>query len=173
MKRHYVFAGAVALQCLILAAMGAKPALSVRRDPRVTLTVIPVDPMDLFRGEYVRLGYDISRLDTTRLNRFVVPQKDGDFFLRLENRNGAWVPTDLQATVGKRERGAVWLRGRCTSPGDTITAGYGIEQFFVPQGRGREIEDAIRGGTVQAEFAVAEDGKATLTALIVNGKRME
>ncbi|MBI2923528.1 MAG: GDYXXLXY domain-containing protein [Planctomycetes bacterium] len=173
MKRHYAFAGAVALQCVILAAMGARPALSVSRDTRVTLPVVPVDPMDLFRGEYVRLGYDISRLDTTQLNRTLAPQQDRPFFLRLENRNGAWVPTDLQASVGKAEPGAVWLRGRCTSPGDTLTATYGIEQFFVQQGRGREIEDAIRGGTVQAEFAVAEDGTATLTALIVNGKRME
>ena len=28
----------------------------------ITLPIVPVDPRDLFRGEYVRLGYDIGRV---------------------------------------------------------------------------------------------------------------
>jgi hypothetical protein len=42
---------------------------------------------------------------------------------------------------------------------------YGIESYFVQEGRGKEIEDAIRKGQVSAEVSVTEDGTAVLKGL--------
>ena len=174
MKRHLLFTAAVALQCVILVGMGAKRAIDVKRGTRVTLAVVPVDPMDLFRGEYVRLSYPISNLETRDLRLDVAPREGEAFYLCLEERRGVWVPVAIAGSPGIPPPRRVWLRGTCTGfSGTRLHATYGIEKFFVEQGRGRQIEQAVRRGTVQAEFAVAEDGTATLTALIMDGKRIE
>ena len=34
----------------------------------ITLPIVPVDPRDLFRGEYVRLGYDIGSVPARLLD---------------------------------------------------------------------------------------------------------
>ncbi len=47
---------------------------------------------------------------------------------------------------------------------------YGIESFFVQEGRGREIESGRAGRDVRAEAVLRSDGKAMLSALWVDGK---
>ena len=47
---------------------------------------------------------------------------------------------------------------------------YGIESFFVQEGRGREIESGGAGRDLKVEAVLRSDGKAMLTALWVDGK---
>ena len=44
----------------VLAAMVVDRTLLLKNGREITLPIVPVDPRDIFRGEYVRLGYDIS-----------------------------------------------------------------------------------------------------------------
>lgn len=170
MKRHLFFAAAVVAQVAVLAGMGIPHARDVRDGKRVTLAVVPVDPDDLFRGEYVRLSYDISRP--------IIPNWEGpaagageEVWVRLEPKGDAWAATLSGASKGPDKPGAVWLRGRREQRSGRPV--YGLEEFFVRQGRGPEIERAVRTHKVLAEFAVAADGTGTLTALIVNRERIE
>jgi uncharacterized membrane-anchored protein len=170
MKRHLFFAAAVAAQVAVLAAMGIPRARDVRDGIRVTLPVVPVDPDDLFRGEYVRLGYDISRRDLP--NWEGPPAVAGqEVWVRLEPKGASWAATLSRASRGADKPGAVWLRGR--REGSQLRPVYGLEEFYVRQGRGPGIERAVRSHAIYAEFAVAADGTGTLTALIVNGERIE
>lgn len=175
MKRHLFFATAVAAQVAVLGAMAIPRALDVRSGTRVTLSVVPVDPMDLFRGEYVRLSYGISRIDAgSGIWEGPPPVPGGDVWVLLEQRDREWVPVEASSTRGKPLRSCMWLRGKCSSVyGLQVSVHYGLEEFFVHQGKGPQIESSLRQHNVFAEFAVAADGTGTLTALVVNGERIE
>ena len=174
MKRPILFAAAVAVQVAVLASMTLSHSRDVREGTRVTLHVVPIDPEDLFRGQYVQLGYDHSRLDLTKMWEGPRPVDGGEIWLRLEPRGAAWTTTAARSTRGEPLPGAVWMRGHCGYlNGNTALTRLGIEQFFVREGRGPQIEGAVRSGAVFAEVAVGADGNPTLAALIVNGERIE
>lgn len=174
MKRPLFFAAAVAAQVAVLASMTRSHSSAVRDGTRVTLRVVPVDPEDLFRGQYVQLGYDLSRLDLTTMWEGPRPVEGGAIWVRLEPRGAEWVAAGARSTRGEPKPGAVWMRGECERLyGNSAVTRFGIEQFFVREGRGPEIERAVREHDVFAEISVSEDGTAVLAALIVNGVRME
>ena len=47
-------------QTAVLAGMVADRVRLLKSGREITLPIVPVDPRDFFRGEYVRLGYDIG-----------------------------------------------------------------------------------------------------------------
>jgi uncharacterized membrane-anchored protein len=47
---------------------------------------------------------------------------------------------------------------------------YGIESYFVPQGEGREIEQARNQGKVSVVAAVTPSGRAAIKRLLIDGK---
>src|SRR5581483_692780 len=51
----------------VLAYMVADRVTLLRSGRTITLPIIPVDPRDLFRGEYVRLGYAVSTVPLRQL----------------------------------------------------------------------------------------------------------
>src|SRR5437867_3948101 len=53
----------VVAQVAILAGMIVLDGLPLVLGERVKLKVVPVDPRDFFRGDYVVLSYDFSRFD--------------------------------------------------------------------------------------------------------------
>ncbi|MDZ4868888.1 MAG: GDYXXLXY domain-containing protein, partial [Alphaproteobacteria bacterium] len=57
----------VGLQTALLAYMILDRQAVLSASRTVTLKVAPVDPRDIFRGDYVILTYEISRLDPTKI----------------------------------------------------------------------------------------------------------
>lgn len=151
---------------------------------QIDLTVVPVDPRDFFRGDYVTLRYDISTLQSQ-----IVADKvsRGDAIqVRLIRKDGVWQPA-AAAKSGLKGSGPdeVVIAGRVTyvqsetgvGPGDVsvvyVSVVYGIEKFFVPEGTGREIEDNVRQKAVIAHVAVDAKGVAALKGLTVSGQRYD
>src|SRR5690606_35209140 len=56
--------GAFLLQTALVAWLIVDRALLIKNGREVRLAVVPVDPRDLLRGDYVILSYPISRLQT-------------------------------------------------------------------------------------------------------------
>ncbi|MBA2400538.1 MAG: GDYXXLXY domain-containing protein, partial [Bradyrhizobium sp.] len=54
---------AASLLCGLILAMVFQRAAILRDGKEVRLEVVPVDPRDLFRGDYVVLGYRIGTVD--------------------------------------------------------------------------------------------------------------
>ena len=50
------------LQTGALAVMVVERWWLIKSGREITLPIVPVDPRDLFRGEYVELGYDIGQV---------------------------------------------------------------------------------------------------------------
>jgi uncharacterized membrane-anchored protein len=138
----------------------------------VTLKVKPVDPSDMFRGDYVILSYDISEIFTGNLGgekQFIVGRPA---YVTLEQKDGAWAPVAVNAAMPAHAPNQVVLRGDVTnayatetSAPQTLRLTYGIESFFVPQGQGKAIEDERQKGDLDADIAVTAEGRAAIKSL--------
>jgi uncharacterized membrane-anchored protein len=153
---------------------------AVLRDGReITLKVEPVDPRDLLRGDYVRLGYGtISSLPTNQITNIGPDQfssADSWLYVRLrKGTDGYWqlvsatFDAPLATAPGPDEvdiRGHVdegWNLGANTS----IGVNYGLERFYLPEGEGLELEKDMRIRPLGVRAAVGSDGTAQIKALL-------
>lgn len=154
---------AVALQILILAVIAALPQWTLARGTVVRLETAPLDPRDLFRGDYVTLTYKISTLHPKELGATEAFRQGQIVYVGLEPRGRYWEPVSL----GSRRPDGVSLRGRIgySFEKDSVTVLYGIETYFVPEGRGRTIEGTRQPLTV--EVAVGRNGMGVIRRLYV------
>jgi uncharacterized membrane-anchored protein len=147
----------------------------------VVLDVIPVDPRSLFRGDYVILGYDISR---HKLEPGATEPKRNDYYyVTLRKGEGdKWVPvagsTEKPKDVKSDEvviRGRVeyvFQPGNNEPPGKVVNLHYGIESFFVPEGTGRELEKMVGEKKISAVIAIDSSGTAAIKGLMAEGQRV-
>jgi len=148
----------------------------------VLLDVVPVDPRSLFRGDYVVLGYDISRFKLPA--GMAAPERNAPFYITLRKGAGdTW-----QAVAGSAETPAqvqpdeAVIKGRVDyvalppsgqkQEATVIGLHYGIESFFVPEGSGRELETMVGDKKISALIAIGSGGEAAIKGLISEGKRV-
>ncbi len=144
-------------------------AAILRDGAEVVLKTEPVDPRDLLRGRYVRLGYEISSL---RLNLLPDGQRadalaaDTVHVHLVQQADGLW--TADRADLVSGDGNGVWITGEITYrlSDDLISVEYGIERFYAPEYLAPEIERNMRDGEItQTVVAVAADGVAQIKAL--------
>ena len=164
----------------VLAGMVIDRARLIKTGREITLPIVPVDPRDLFRGQYVRLGYDISRV-AARLTEGSLPAPNAAFFVTLEEQaSGVWVPIKLtQSMPQESSPNRIVLKGRtqggrllegANAPNGANFVRYGIESYFVPEGQGKRLEALAREKRMAALIAVDARGNAAIKALIIDGK---
>lgn len=166
-------------QAGVLAYMVADRESLLASGREITLDVRPVDPRSLFRGDYVILGYDISRLSRSLFE--AEPRVGESVYVRLVRDGTGWkaagVNRKLTAAKGDGEvvlAGHVrHVPGTAPIPEAQVSITYGIESFFVPEGTGKAIEQEIRPGKVLAHLSVAKDGRVAIKALTVDGQRIQ
>ncbi len=160
-----VFIVFVVVQVLVVVGMATGRELTLRGDQDVTLQARPVDPRDLFRGDYVVLDYEIATIEMDRVERLNLEPGDA-VFVGLVPRGDTWV-------AGRVERQTFdgvddVIRGTVVRSGtETVRVEYGIEQYFVPEGRGRVVEGA---SDVDVVVAIDDKGGAVIRHLIVDGE---
>lgn len=166
---------AIALvQIGILSWMIVGRAMILRSGQEVVLEVQPVDPRDLLRGDYVRLGYNISSVPAelfAKDNAAADPDERTVFVRLRPGADGIWqvVAASYGAPpAGGPGAGEVDMRGTADYGRGTgvasIGVDYGIERFYLPEGQGRPIEDAMRERKFRMKVAVAGDGTAQIKA---------
>jgi uncharacterized membrane-anchored protein len=162
----------VALQTAALAYMIYDRISVFSSSTVVTLKVKPVDPSDMFRGDYVILTYDISMIATNDLPGDDKYVQGGFAYVTLEERDGAWTPTAVNSSMPAQAPGAVVIRGQVDgvmhnsgNEPPQLRLTYGIESFFVPQGQGKPIEDERQKGELTADIAVDAQGRGALRSL--------
>jgi len=167
----------VALQTIALGWMIIDRQMMLDSSQVVTLKVVPIDPRDLFRGDYVVLNYDISRLDASKLGGTDTVAPGNTIFVRLEKSESTWTAVALSLAHEQPSDRAVSLKAQILgvdAPGaegsQFITLSFGIESYFVPQGTGLAIEDAARKGTITIDAAVDTQGRAAIKAIRQDGK---
>ncbi|MES0196772.1 GDYXXLXY domain-containing protein [Mesorhizobium sp. M0011] len=184
-KRLVISALVLALvQIGFLSWIIAGRAAILRNGKEVLLKIEPVDPRDLLRGDYIILGYEISRVPVKMIAN-IPPDKfssdDTSIVVRLKKgSDGYWQPTT--AWFGKAPTPAAadeadilghiaegWdLRGE----GMTIAPDYGIERFYLPEGEGMAIQNDMRVRPFGIRLALAGDGTAQIKALVDGDKTL-
>lgn len=169
-----------ALQIGFLAALVEGRASILRDGREVLLKVEPVDPRDLLRGDYVRLGYAISSLDRALITgQGADLARDADIMVRLaRGEDGLWQavgarPAAAPAVVD--DAGTVEIAGRVEGDpagSETLRVLYGIERFYLPEGQGLAIERDLSVRPFRMLVAVGEDGSAQIKAFFDGDERL-
>jgi uncharacterized membrane-anchored protein len=169
MKRALIATG-----CLWLVILGGAVGIhefTLRTGQTVLLKTQPVDPRDLFRGDYVILSYEISTLDLGTLGAGqITPTQGKDVYVTLRPEGQYHSARGIHAQ--RPSDGGVFLKGRVRSiSGHMVRVEYGIESYFVPEGEGLVLEDAA-GGSLEVSAAVDRFGNAAIKALLLDGKEV-
>ncbi len=232
----------VLLQAVLLIGIIVYRQHWVATGEKIFLKTAPVDPRDIFRGDYVSLRYDISALDLDELGVkesfkdnekvYVILEKNPDHTssarsvsrtLPMRNKfiqgrvqyemvSSKWeveLKDDSEnlhhlsprwfGNVKKGERGTFCLdergnvinfykddaeyRPKCGGQSVTgileaiketrtriLNVEYGIESYFVEEGKGREVESGRGTRELRVEVSLRKDGKGIITALLMDGK---
>jgi uncharacterized membrane-anchored protein len=170
------WAGAMLSAVLLTAGLGwmvVDRVQLLRAGREIVLPVRPVDPRDLFKGDFARMGYDISRVDPKLMPKMPPGARRPVVYVTLEqDAGGAWKPVAVarELPTGLAANQVV-LRGRAwRGSGNQIA--YGLERYFVPEGQGGRIEDMARKSQLSAVVAVRPNGDAAIKGLVIEGKRV-
>lgn len=163
------------LQLLILAGMFVKAFYPLAIGKDVVLKVIPVDPRDIFRGDYAALNYNMGSLlldsipnDLDRNARY---QYGDQVYVTLEQKGRFYEPT------------GVW--GKHPEQAETVILGiveyydhynhqlslrYGIETFFANPEKAKMLEDLVSwrnadSVTVYVKVSVTSGGAARIRSI--------
>lgn len=153
------------LWILLLAGFLGYKGYTARTGTEILLKVLPVDPRDMFRGDYVALRFEPNVMPQSKLiGSFNTITSGTTMYVSLKIDNGIAAPTTMQ--IRKPGEG-LFLRGTVQGVDvQTIKLEYGIESFFVPEDKGRPIE---RSRDVYAKVAVDGSGRAVIKSLLVDG----
>ncbi|MBN2374339.1 GDYXXLXY domain-containing protein [bacterium] len=166
--KNMLIIGAVLVQLIALASMCLQREAVLATGNTVYIRTEPVDPRDMFRGDYVQLQYEISSIPID-----MVPEQDREEMQKRHSRVYLAFTTDrrsiiqpLHLSLKKPEQG-LFIRGLIereyfisdltSQDHSTIDVRYGIEKYFMQQGKALEIETGKRfeGVMIPLEMEVA------------------
>ncbi|MBC7101743.1 MAG: GDYXXLXY domain-containing protein [Parvibaculum sp.] len=175
-------------QTLFLGAMVFDRVSLLRSENVVTLRTAPVDPRDIFRGDYVILNYDIARIRLADVDGDDDFGYDDGIFVELAPNGETWDAVAIWRKNREPQEGHLIIRGQvnsivgetrptgiperdaipCPNCG-TVGVGYGIESYFVPEGEGRELENIRNDGKLTVDVALGKDGTPAIKQLRIDG----
>ncbi len=160
------------LQVAALGFMAGEREWVVRTGRTVFVRTAPVDPRDVMRGDYVRLNYEMSRVPRTLCRGALAgtnapgetTPRDLKVYALLHEDEGV---AELTALSDERPREGLFIRGRTDRSWDGhVSVRYGLEAYFMEQGKGQELEQGRQREGIQVplemEVAVGSGGLAVL-----------
>jgi uncharacterized membrane-anchored protein len=178
-RKTLIALAAVALvQTAVLAWMVIDRVILLRSGREIVLPIVPVDPRDLFRGEYVRLDYPIGRVRLATADGPPVKRNDTLYVGLEKTGEDDWRPVKVARTLPRQDDpNRVVLKARSLWNAPAVhpawldaTVRYGIESYFVPQGEGPKLEAMARDRKLAVLVAVDGSGNAAIKGLIIDGK---
>lgn len=148
----------------------------------IVLKTVPVDPRDIFRGEYVILRYEISDIDTYDYG-YYYSNYEGDnsdygkgdtVYVTLSEPFSGQGPLKYNTVSKIKPSGYAqpFIKGTVTEVVKDEEYGrvlleveYGIESYFVEEGTGKAIEQQARRGDLRVKVVLDKDGNATIKSL--------
>jgi uncharacterized membrane-anchored protein len=167
----------VVAQLAVLAYMGAEREWLLRTGKTVLIRTAPIDPQDPMRGDYVRFNYDIATVPKKLCRDDVLTWFGAQNFsyprTQLDRRVYATIKLDrsgvaeLVSLSDRVPTEGMFLRARVESVSTSaVRIRFGVEAFFMQQGKAREFENLVRGEKqgvpLNIEVAVNSRGLATI-----------
>ena len=177
---------AIVLLCGLILALVESRASILRSGTEIRLATAPLDPRDLFRGDYVILSYRISTLEPAKLDGDRSFERNQTVFVRVApGADGLAEAKGVYLSRPPAPAGGVVLEGKvvstaacavnpngdqdCNAGRSAIRVEYGLESYFVPEGTGRAIETTERK-RLEIVAAVSSSGQAAIKRLLIDGK---
>ena len=176
---------AALLLCGLILAMVYPRAQILRNGQEVRLEIVPVDPRDLFRGDYVVLDYRISSIDLPKDATSTFRRGQKVFVTLRPNENGMARAVAISAERPAVSGADIAIQGTVTAPSvcafnasgirdcksgnRAVFVKYGLERYFVPQGEGKTIETTEKA-RLEIVAAVAASGQSAIKRLLIDGK---
>lgn len=173
----------VTLQVLVITGIILYKSAILTGGTPVMLAIEPVDPRDWLRGDYATFAFDISSVGNNYFNYPAINNGDQVYvpLINSYSSNDTWyVGYGISKT--KPTKG-VFIKGTVASGGTDsatlpppaygftsrqIQINYGIEQYFVPEGVGRNLGFGNERAT--AKVYVDENGNAVIKQIYINGR---
>ena len=175
MKRFSKYLLAMLLPLTVLMVRPITPAAVLMFGQEIRLSTEPVDPRDIFRGDYVTLRFSIEDAGKSLLSEQDRNSLSGMFRYPVNDFGAPSVY--LYVTLEPDEKGICQATGMFLAPpeaGIYLRARYYYEneldygdylrRYYVRENTGRELEDAARRGELTAVAKVWR-GRAVLTSL--------
>jgi uncharacterized membrane-anchored protein len=170
---------ALGVQLLLLASVPAKAIYTLHHGTTVFLQTAPVDPVDLLRGYYQTLGYEISSLNTlaklpgSELKRSLPNGQEVFVTLALPTGGKAQAAQPITASLkypSSLLANTVVLRGIV----DRAQVKYDLEQFYMPEQQqakvNQDIDRARQAKSLLMETKIDQGGRAIPVAIWVGDK---
>jgi uncharacterized membrane-anchored protein len=131
---------------------------------QLELRLAPVDPTDLLAGEYMTLRYEISALDEN-LPRDAAFFAGERIYVRLSDDQVAEPLGYAHKPIEGR-----FIAGWVVERWDAQEIDYGIEQYYIPEGAGRNV---WINGSWTASVAIDRSGNARIIELLREGSPVD
>lgn len=170
---------------LVLLALVEQRARILRGGTEIRLRSVPVDPRDLFRGDYVVLSYPISTVETDAAGKAEFERGERVYVSLGRDEQGFAKATGVSRDWPKASDGVVVIAGRvtansacatmadgsfdCSGRRNRLRIAYGLESYFVLQGEGKAIETTDKA-RIEVVAAVSSSGEAAIKRLLIDGK---
>ena len=196
--RKWIVAGiaAAALQTTAIGWIVWDRISLLKTGREIVLPIIPVDPRSLFRGDYVILDYPVTAVAASLMSPAMKASRPAVFYVTLKKTDGGWEPVAFSEKPQASDANQIALKARmrygwsessrrrpvaATAPGPgTVTpitppelvlnVRYGIESYFVPEGKGLALEALAREKKLAAVIAVDARGNSAIKGLMIDGK---
>ena len=162
MKLKLIFAAAV-FQILAVIAMLAYAYAPIYFGKDILIRTTVYDPRDMFRGDYVRLSYGfagIYELDKRGLSKRRQLHGTEIYAVLKQDKDGRY---KFDRYSLERPNGGMFLAGRV----DYNTAKFGIEAFFMPPKKARQMERDMMEFNATAVISVMDNGKARIKDIVI------
>lgn len=128
----------------------------------IVLETQPIDPRSLFRGNFVRLNFEINSITDDNPVLKTTIKKGAAAYVQLSEDQGIWHPTGISAD--KPDSGD-FIRGRVRHiNGNKYDFEYGIEAFFMPKDKALDLQNRVRS-YAQFDVYIAPSGKSRVNSV--------
>lgn len=137
----------------------------------VLLRMRPVDPRDVFRGDYMTINYEISDLGGIPRGNETALQAGETAFTTL-SLTAEKVATATQVARVRPPAGVLYLRGTVNEWKQIV---YGIESYFIPEKTGSDLSRKLWKDPAHTYVRVSVDkeGRGIVRGFVVNGVNVE
>ncbi len=167
---------AVVLQVIIIAGMIIVKLITLADGGEILIHLLPVDPRDPLRGDYVTYRHDLSTVSGYYYRDEEQFREGETVYVPVVESAGFAFPGELRRT---KPADGIFLKGRIMSvdiPAQgshktpTYRLEYGIEQYFIPEGKGQIFNTWAPDRQAFIKVAVDSDGSSVLKQLYIDGK---
>ena len=187
------FIGAIVLQVLIILIIIIFKVSVLSGGTDVMLKILPVDPRDPLRGDYVTFQYeissvssylfgygyskDVSNIPSIKDGRTTLPAGETIYVTLNNTYGGSW--DVIAASTLKPADGSIFIKGVVEdagfgnnggNSGDTVNIRYGVEEYFIPEGQGKSLNLWDKNQEAYAKVTLDKDGNAVLKQLYIDGQ---